>query len=124
MSDAVTVTVPVATPVATPPLTVATDVLDELQFASAVMSFVVLSLYVPVAVNGVLWFTTVVAVGGESMIDVSTATPVPVSVAVCGPPTAPSLISNCPVRGPEAVGENLTITGQPMPAASGAGHEL
>jgi len=124
LSDAVIMTVPLVTPVATPPLTVATEFLEELQFADAVMSFIVPSLYVAVAVNDVLWLTTVVAVGGETMIDFSTAIPLPVSAAVCGEPTALSLICSWPLRVPAAVGENLTVTGQPMPEASVAGQLL
>jgi len=117
---------PAATPVACPLvgfvlLTVATDVLVELQDADAVMSFWEPSLYEPVAANCRVPPTPIVAVAGETTIDVKTATPVPVSAAVCGLPTALSLISNWPVRVPAAKGEKLTATLQDPPAASVAG---
>jgi hypothetical protein len=116
------VVVPVFIPVARPLLlTVATDGLDELQFADAVMFFWEPSLYDPVAVNCWVWPTPIVAVAGETVTDCSTATPVPVSAAVCGLPPALSLISNCPVRVPAAEGENVIATLQLLPAASVAG---
>ena len=112
------VTVPLLTPVATPlAFTVATDDLLEVHLAEEVMFFCEPSLYDPVATKCWVWPTAIVAVAGETEIDCSTATPVPVSAAVCGLVTALSLISSWPVRVPAAEGENLTVTVQATPAA-------
>jgi hypothetical protein len=112
------VTVPLLTPVATPlALTVATDDLLEVHLADEEMFFCEPSLYDPVATNCWVWPTAIVAVAGETEIDCSTATPVPVSAAVCGLITALSLISNWPVRVPAAEGENFTAILHDPPAA-------
>src|ERR1700756_4662456 len=61
------------------------------------------------------------AVEGVTLIDCSTAPPVPLSAAVCGLVTALSDTLNWPVRTPATVGENVTLTEQDAPAASVAG---
>jgi hypothetical protein len=71
---AVIVAVPAATHWAMPvELMVATDVADELQVTLAVMSFVVLSLRCPVAVNCCDVPALMVGVGGPTLIDCNVA---------------------------------------------------
>jgi len=57
-------------------------------------------------------------VWGVTLIDCSTAPPVPLSDTVCGLVTALSETLNCPVRIPATVGANVTVTEQDAPAAS------
>lgn len=72
VKDAVTVVEPAATPVASPAaFTVATAGLDEVQVAVAVTSAVVLSLYVAVAMNCWVPFATMLAVTGETAMEVT-----------------------------------------------------
>ena len=67
-------------------LIVATPIEDELQVTELVRFFVVLSLYVPVAVNCCVLPEAIVGVAGVTVIETSAATPVPLSETLCVPP--------------------------------------
>ena len=121
---ALMVAVPGATPVANPvlPLTVATDVANELHTAVLVRFCVVPLLYVPVAVNCcVLPTATDDPVGVTAIETRGGAVPLPLSVTSCGLEVPLSTIARLPVRDPIAAGVKDTEIAQLAPTARVAG---
>ena len=84
-------------------LMVATPMLDELQVTVPVRSLVLLSLYVPVAVNCWVLPDAIVGVAGVTAIEMSAATPVPLSETLCVPPPS-SATDSVAERVPAAAG--------------------
>jgi hypothetical protein len=88
---AVMVTVPAATPLAIPlPLIVAKAVFDELHVTLLVRFWLLPSLYSPVAANPCVPFTAILAVPGDTEMDVSVFVP-PVTVNVPVPVIDPDV---------------------------------
>ena len=109
---------PVATVVANPALLiVATVVVPEVQVAVLVRFCVLLSVYVPVAVNCCVNPLVTDGFAGVTLIELR-AMPTPVNEAVCGLLLALSVTVNVPVRAPVAVGLKVTLIVQLAKAAS------
>ncbi len=115
---AVIVLVPCARVDANPTLLiVATVDCEELHVTVLVRFCVLLSVYVPVAVNCCVLPLATDGFAGVTEIDES-AMPVPDNEAVCGLSLPLSVTVSVPVRVPVAVGLNVTLIVQLAPAAS------
>jgi len=116
---AVIVDEPTPTPVAKPPVEiVATPVADELHVTLLVMTAVLLSEYVPVAVYCCVVPLAIEVFEGATAIDFNVgAAPVPDRLTDCGLPAALSVTVMAALRAPVTEGVNETFTVQNPPVA-------